>query len=83
MTSLGFALLLGAVHASVVAVVTVLARRCLPARMAAGRVTIGAVGMGCVLVVTALALLPLPGLWPGEVSRAAENAARQARPHHG
>ncbi len=74
MTSLGFALLLGSIHATVVAVVTLIARRCLPARMAAGRVTIGAVGMGCVLAVTALALLPLPGLWLGKVSDALPKA---------
>ncbi len=82
MTSLGLALLLGSVHASVVAAATLLARRCLPARMAAGRVTIGAVGMGCVLAVTrpGLAATPRPVAWKS--FRRAENVARQARPHH-
>ena len=62
MTTLSSAVLLGCIHASIVALAALTARACLPRRWAGGRATIGFVGLGCVLAVTSLAALPLPGI---------------------
>ncbi|HEY4312584.1 MAG TPA: M56 family metallopeptidase [Pirellulales bacterium] len=64
MSTLGLAILLGSIHASIVAAATIVARFCFPRRLAAGRVTIGLVGLVCILIVTALAFAPIPGVWP-------------------
>jgi beta-lactamase regulating signal transducer with metallopeptidase domain len=64
MTTLGVAVLLGIVHTSIVALTTMIARVCISRRVAAGRAMVGVIGMACMLVVTGLALLPLPGVWP-------------------
>ena len=49
MTTLSSAVLLGCIHASIVALAALIARACLPRRWAGGRATIGVVGLGCVL----------------------------------
>jgi beta-lactamase regulating signal transducer with metallopeptidase domain len=78
MNLLSTAALLALVHASIVIVTTIFARLCVPSRLAAVRATVGVVGLVCVLAVTALALLPLPGLWPSRSTVAATVADHQS-----
>jgi beta-lactamase regulating signal transducer with metallopeptidase domain len=70
---LGVAVLLGIIHTSIVALTTIFARICIPHHFAAGRATIGVVGLACMLVVTGLALLPVPGVWPAASTPLAED----------
>ncbi|HVU88316.1 MAG TPA: M56 family metallopeptidase [Pirellulales bacterium] len=54
-------ILRGAIHASIVAMAMLVARLCVARSAAAGRSLVGAIGMACILAVTAAAALPLPG----------------------
>ncbi len=60
MNSLTIILVLSLLHASVVAIGVLLVRSCIPHRFVASRAGVGGVGLACVLLVTALAFLPLP-----------------------
>jgi beta-lactamase regulating signal transducer with metallopeptidase domain len=64
MTSPFVVLVLWFVHASLVVLAAMLVRACVAQRFAASRAAIGGIGMACLLVVTALALLPMPSIWP-------------------
>ncbi len=61
MNTLFTVFLLAATHASIVALMALLARLCVPRSAAAGRVRVGAIGMLCILAVTVAAAMPLPG----------------------
>jgi len=75
---------LALVHASLVVAATLIARACIPCRFAAGRATVGAVGMACVLAVTLLTFFPMPNVWPeaGAILETPDDSSRPAGAGH-
>ena len=72
MTTPLIAIVLGLIHVTLLATAILVLRACVPRRLAGSRAAIGGVGMACIVAVTALALLPLPSIWPNfEASPAA------------
>ena len=57
------AFILAVIHVSIVTLTMIAVRGCLVRRFAADRATVSLIGMVCILVVTAMAVVPLPGIW--------------------